>query len=128
MRQKDLVRAAAVSIVFAITLSVSALVAAQQTVNFASAAGRVTDSTGAVIVGAQVTARQTETNISTTAIADTEGRFRFAYLRPGSYEISIRQPGFRSETRSLTLSVGAAVDLPITLGVAALDTSVIVNE
>ena len=33
----------------------------QETVNFASASGRVTDSSGAVVVEAQVIARQTET-------------------------------------------------------------------
>jgi Carboxypeptidase regulatory-like domain/TonB dependent receptor-like, beta-barrel len=129
MRQKHVVRAAAFSsLVLAITLWASVLFAAQQTVNFASLAGRITDATGAVIVGAQVRARQTETNISTTVLTDIEGRFRFTYLRPARYEISVTQPGFRGETRLLTLSVGAAVDLPITLGVAELDTSIVVNE
>jgi len=45
---------------------------AQQTINYASAGGRVTDPAGAVVPGAQVTARQTETNLSRTTTTDQE--------------------------------------------------------
>ena len=38
---------------------------AQETINNASVSGRVTDPTGAVVEGATVTARQTETNLPT---------------------------------------------------------------
>ncbi len=37
------------------------LASAQETVHMASVSGRVTDRSGAVIAGAQITARQTET-------------------------------------------------------------------
>ena len=37
---------------------------AQQSVDYASVSGRVTDPSGAVVAGAQVTARQTETNVT----------------------------------------------------------------
>ena len=69
---------------------------AQETVNYASVSGRVTDPQGAVVAGAEVTARQTETNVVGGAITDTEGRFRFPYLRVGPYEITVRQPGSRT--------------------------------
>src|SRR6476660_3479861 len=71
----------------------------QETVNFASASGRVTDSTGAVISGASIVARQIDTNQANTATADPEGRFRFPYLKPGRYEIAVHQPGFADALR-----------------------------
>jgi Carboxypeptidase regulatory-like domain len=53
------------------------VVFAQDTLNFASVGGRVTDPSGAVVAGAQVAARQTETNVTATAVTDGEGRFRY---------------------------------------------------
>ena len=69
---------------------------AQETTNSASVRGRVTDPSGAVVPGAQVTARQTDTNLTRTATTDPEGRFRFPYLRVGPYEITVQTQGFAS--------------------------------
>lgn len=100
---------------------------AQETINYASLSGRVTDPSGAVVAGAQVTARQTETNVTATAATDGEGRFRFAYLKVGPYEMAIRQPGFADATRHLTLTVGAAFELPVPLAVAGVEADVTVT-
>src|SRR5688572_7493239 len=81
-------------------------IVAQQAVDYASVSGRVTDASGAVIPGADVTARHTDTNITATAVTDAEGRFRFPYLRVGAYEIAVRLQGFKDATRLLTLTVG----------------------
>src|SRR5215467_6219440 len=97
---------------------------AQQTINYAAISGRVTDPTDAVIASAQVTARQIETNLTSTTTTDPEGRFRFPYLKPGPYEISVRAPGFADVKRSVTLTVGAAFELPISLKVAAVETDI----
>jgi hypothetical protein len=59
-----------------------------------SVSGRVTDPSGAVVEGAHIAARQTETNLSSAAITDHEDRFRFPYLRIGQYEIKVHQLGF----------------------------------
>ena len=99
---------------------------AQQSVEYASVSGRVTDPSG-VAPGAQVTARQSETNVTATAVTDGEGRFRFPYLRVGPYEITVRRDGFADATRRLTLSAGAAFELPIALAVGAVDTNVTVT-
>src|SRR6187455_2170609 len=71
----------------------------QQTINYASVGGRVTDATEAVVSGARVTARETETNLATTTSTDQEGRFRFPYLKPSQYEIRVTAPGFAETTR-----------------------------
>jgi hypothetical protein len=99
----------------------------QETINFASVSGRVTDPTGAVIEGAQVSARQTETNLTSTATTNHEGRFRFPYLKLGPYEITVRQQGFTDVTRAVTLTVGSAFELPVTLTVGATQTNVVVT-
>ena len=100
---------------------------AQETVNYASVSGRVTDPQGAVVAGAQVSARQTETNIARTAVTDADGRFRFPYLRLGPYEILVSGQGFAATTRRLNLTVGAAFDLPIVLTLEAIAESVTVT-
>ena len=86
---------------------------AQETIHYASVSGRVTDATGAVIQGAQVTVRQIDTNLSSDAKTDREGRFRFPYLRVGQYEIRVHQQGFADAAQSVTLTVGSAFDLPV---------------
>jgi hypothetical protein len=100
---------------------------AQQTVDYASLSGRVTDPSGAVITGAAVTARHVDTNLSRSTETDEDGRFRFPYLRIGTYEITVRQPGFNEVIRVVTLTVAAAIDLPVSLPVSGIDASVTVS-
>ena len=100
---------------------------AQETVNQASISGRVIDQQGGVVPGAQVMARQTDTNLTAEATTDAEGRFRFPYLKLGPYELTVRLQGFADVTRALTLTVGSAFELPITLAVAGVDTSLTVH-
>ncbi len=95
---------------------------AQETISYGTIGGRVTDPQGAVVPGANVTARQTETNLSRETVTDREGRFRFTYLRVGHYAMIVRMPGFADSTRAVRVTVGSAFELPIVLslgGVAA---------
>ena len=115
-------------VVFLYAIGAGALpVFAQQSVDLASVSGRVTDPSGAVLPGAQIAVRHTQTNLIATAVADQEGRFRLPYLRIGPYEIVVRQQGFQDAVRHLTLTAGAAFELPVTLSVGAVDTSVTVT-
>jgi hypothetical protein len=103
-------------------------IAAQETIHYASVSGRVTDPTSAVVEGAQVTARQIETNLTGAAITDREGRFRFPYLRVGQYQITVHEQGFADAVRTVTLSLGAAFELPISLAVGSTTTNVVVTS
>jgi outer membrane receptor protein involved in Fe transport len=100
---------------------------AQETVNSASVSGRVTDPQGAAVPGASVTARQTETNVTRETVTDQDGRFRLPYLKVGPYTITIRIQGFAEVTRALTLTVGSAFELPVSLKLGTLETSVTVS-
>jgi Carboxypeptidase regulatory-like domain/TonB dependent receptor len=91
----------------------------QETVNNASISGRVTDPSGAVMENAQVTARQTDTGITSMTETDREGRFRFPYLKVGQYDLRVHGVGFADAVQQLNLTVGSAFDLPIALQVSA---------
>jgi hypothetical protein len=101
--------------------------AAQESINYASVSGRVQDTSGAVLPGATVTARQIETNVSTVATTDPDGRFRLAYLKVGTYELQVSEPGFNTSSTRLTLNAGAAFELPFTLSVAAVASTITVT-
>ncbi len=103
------------------------IASAQEAVNYGSVGGRVTDQTDAVVSGATVSACQTETNLTTSASTDREGRFRLPYLRVGQYEIRVQKQGFADLTRSLTLTAGSAFELPVSLAVASTETNVTVT-
>ena len=100
---------------------------AQQSVDLASVSGRVTDPSGAVVPGAGVTARHTGTNVTDETTTDQSGRFRFPYLRIGTYEIKVHLDGFTDFTRQLTLTVGSAFEMPVSLTVGGLDTVITVS-
>jgi len=107
--------------------ALAAPVAAQESINYASVSGRVTDQQGAVVPGAAVTARQTETNVTAAATTDQDGRFRFPFLKVGPYEIKVQLQGFADATRTMTLGIGSAFEMPIVLMLAGIDTSVTVS-
>jgi len=112
---------------FFLCLIAAAPVRAQETVNSASVSGRVTDPQGAVVPGALVTARQVDTNVARETITDGEGRFRFPYLKVGRYEFVVHLDGFTDARRFLTLTVGSAFEMPVTLLVGTVDANVTVT-
>jgi hypothetical protein len=97
---------------------------AQQSVTSATLSGRVEDANGAAIHGASVTAINLDRNQSATATSDSEGRFRFIYLPSGRYQLKVEAAGFAPASRELTLTLGGALDLPLKLAVAGVETKV----
>src|SRR5439155_21384869 len=61
-----------------------------------------------------------------TANTGRGGRFRFPYLKVGPYEITVHREGFADAVRSVTLTVGSAFELPVSLTVASAETNVTV--
>lgn len=110
-----------------IALAFSSSLAAQQTVDVGSVSGRVVDATGSAVPGASVTATHRATNVAATAVTDQDGRFRFPYLRIGAWEVAIALPGFTTVTKQLTVSAGSAFELPITLALAGVESTVMVS-
>src|ERR1044072_5370290 len=97
---------------------------AQQNVTSGALSGRIEDSRGAVISGASVPAINLETKLRLATSSDEEGRYRFPYLRTGTYDLTVEAAGFNTVTRQLTLLVGQSLDLPVRLEVAGLTANV----
>ncbi|MGD9904854.1 MAG: TonB-dependent receptor [Vicinamibacterales bacterium] len=114
------------STAMAVALAVASLAAAQESINYASISGRVTDAQGAVVPGATVTARHLDTDVAATVVTDAGGRYRFQYLRVGRYQVTVELAGFAPVERQIALSVGSAFEIPITLAVQGVETTVTV--
>jgi hypothetical protein len=73
----------------------------------AQVSGLVTDTTGAVIAGAEIRAVNVATNVPYSAVSNGAGIYVLPELLPGPYTISVTAQGFGSENRSgLVLSTG----------------------
>src|SRR5215472_6506691 len=61
--------------------------------------GTVTDPTGAVIVGASVTATNVQTGVETSFKTTEAGLFVLTPLQPGEYTVTVQAPGFQPLTQ-----------------------------
>src|SRR5438093_6002147 len=87
--------------------------------------GTVADSTGALIPGVEVTARNVNTGITDTRLSNESGNFVFPSLQPGTYTLSAALSGFQSATyNDVVLGQGQQVRLNFSLQVAAAAQSV----
>src|SRR5262245_65726356 len=62
--------------------------------------GVITDSTGAVVPGATVTAIEEQTGLSRDTVSGANGLYTFPSMRPTSYEIRAVLTGFRTVRRT----------------------------
>jgi hypothetical protein len=110
--------------VAAILFSVSGF--AQSQSNAADLSGTVVDPSGAVVAGATVTARGTNTGFTRTAVSDSQGGYSLIALPPGSYDVTAEAATFKRVVISgIRLTVGQAAELTIRMEVG--ETSVVVN-
>ena len=79
-----------------------ALLAAASGTAFAQNAqviGTLKDSSGGVLPGVTVTARNEETGLTRTAVSEANGEYRLPALPPGRYAVAAELLGFTGETR-----------------------------
>lgn len=84
--------------------------------------GTVTDSSGAVIVGATVTVREVDTNLTRTTKTSAAGTFTITQLPPGHYSVKFDNPGFKTyEQTGITLAIdeSAQINAQLTIGAEA---------
>jgi hypothetical protein len=83
--------------------------------------GTVTDPAGAVISGAAVEAKNTETGVVYPAATTSTGNYTITQLPVGTYEVSVKVPGFKTYTHT-NLGLQAAVivkeDVALQVGAA----------
>lgn len=92
--------------------------------SLATLRGKITDQQGAVLPGATVTARQTETNTVRTGVSNETGQYYLPSLPAGSYEISIELQGFSTSKRALTLRVGQEASADFSMAIGAMSETV----
>jgi hypothetical protein len=90
--------------------------------------GSVTDSSGAVVAGAQVKCWNTDTDLRVTSTTNADGLFRFPDLPVGPYEVSVSQQGFETLVRrGIRTYTGQTLDISLTLTVGQSSQSVEVS-
>jgi hypothetical protein len=95
----------------------------------ASLSGRIADSTGAAIPAVTVTAINTETGISRTALTNQSGRYQLLELPIGRYEVHVAKSGFADGIRKgILLVVGQDATADLTLQVGAVKQQITVTE
>ena len=93
-----------------------------------SISGVVTDPSGAVVVGAQVVATDTQTGIHTTQMTDDKGFYNFAALPIGTYDLEVSRAGFKTSRRSgLVIDANSALRADMTLTVGGINEKVEVS-
>ncbi|MGH9658229.1 MAG: carboxypeptidase regulatory-like domain-containing protein, partial [Bryobacteraceae bacterium] len=81
--------------------------------------GLVTDSTGAVIAGANVTAKNIDTGGQAATISSSTGNYAIPSLQVGSYEVAVTVPGFKSWKRApvvLKSNDNVRIDISLEVG------------
>jgi hypothetical protein len=92
---------------------------------FGVIAGRVTDASGAVLPGVNVTVSNTRTGDTRTAVTDEHGLYRAVNLSPSSYEIRVELTGFRTVIqKNVDVSVSETLNLVFKLEIDTLKEAV----
>lgn len=90
--------------------------------------GTVTDTNGAVIEGAKVTATNEATGISLTQVTTSGGIYSFASILPGNYTITVEQSGFKKNLRSHNvLQVDSPLNVDVVLETGSVTETVTVQ-
>jgi Carboxypeptidase regulatory-like domain len=112
---------AAVIFIFGIFVST----ATAQTTGTAIIQGLITDASGAIIPGAQVDAKNLDTNIVSRTVSNEAGIYRAPGLIPGRYSLTVMAPGFsKAETSELRLEVGQTARFDFSLAAGSLSETV----
>jgi Carboxypeptidase regulatory-like domain/TonB dependent receptor-like, beta-barrel len=105
-----------------LTFACSAAAFAQAT---SQISGTVTDASGAVIAGAQITATQTTTGIARSATSDASGVYTLPSLPLGPYRLEVKKEGFTTFVQTgIILQVGSAATVNPILKVGEVTQSV----
>jgi len=113
-------------IALAFGLSMSVTVLAQST---ATLQGTVTDTKGAVVPNATVTALNKGTSFERTSQTDTEGNYQIAALPVGSYNIEVKAQGFKTQVADhVPIEVAKTVIQNFQMDIGAISETVLVSS
>ena len=100
-----------------------------QMAGYGAIAGTVTDSTGAVIGGASVTATLVSQNTATTRTSTGAGDYSITPLTPGEYTIVVKAKGFETFVQEhITVNALATVTVNVQLSVGGAEQTITVTS
>jgi hypothetical protein len=86
--------------------------------------GTITDSSGAVISGATVTAINFDATLVRSAQTDGHGQFRIDNIAPGSYRLAAQAPGFQKQSSPIEVAASQQTSADVTLQTGAVSQTV----
>jgi hypothetical protein len=95
-----------------------------QSITTADAVGVITDSSGAIVPGATVTIKSTESGETRSVTTNSQGQYRFPLMKPGDYVVSASSQGLKSNINRITLLVGQEQAVNITMNAQGTNTIV----
>lgn len=91
--------------------------------------GTVTDSSGAVVAGAEITVTNPATGFMRTTATDSTGNYFISELPLGSYDVSVKAKGFRPATvKTVKVVVSASQQVNVQLSPGEVSESIVVTE
>jgi len=124
---KALIRLTLVSLLLSFFLFVPATGLWAQS-NRATITGTVTDTSGAIVPGVDVTATNTGTNVPMKTVSNQDGIYVIPNLFPGQYSVAFKRDGFETLVRpSVTLESTEVARIDATLKVGAVTQTVTVT-
>ena len=99
-----------------------------QTTTSGGLAGVVTDPTSAVLPDADVVILDNAKGTTQSTNTDRDGVYRFFFLAPGRYALTVTHAGFREEKRAVYVTLGPPVSVNLTLEIAQASTTVNVAD
>ena len=95
-----------------------------QTITTGELAGTITDPSGAVVANAPVQLKSLDEGSVTNAKTNGDGYYKFAYLKPGNYSVSVNASGFQATEKKVSVALGASASLNFQLGLGSSTTTV----
>ncbi|HTS38415.1 MAG TPA: carboxypeptidase regulatory-like domain-containing protein [Candidatus Solibacter sp.] len=110
-----------------LTLSLATAPLFGQSLTTGSISGTVYDPSHAIVPNASVNLKSLDTGMTATATANSAGGFNFGLLKPGRYQITVKQAGFAEITQTMDVQVGqitkADIDLVVAKGTETVEVS-----
>jgi hypothetical protein len=116
-----------VLIALLLTLCVATTLMFGQSLTTGSISGTVYDPSHAIVPNASVNLRSLDTGATVAGTTNTAGTYNFSLLRPGHYQITVKQSGFAEVAQTMEVQVGqvtkADVDLVVAKGTETVEVS-----
>jgi hypothetical protein len=117
------------AVVLALGVFFSASVFGQAQFTTGTVQGDVLDEKGGTVPGANVEAKNLDTNYVRNEATDADGHFQFLNLAPGRYTLTITKAGFTTIIQEkVNLTVGQVISIPVTVKVSSVAQQIVVSD